>query len=53
VERLSNARVKEQLKDVVENLKPGSGKIWKNQITIPTVPRITGLDPSLGDLSQP
>jgi hypothetical protein len=41
------------MKDICENLKPGSGKIWKNSITIPTVPNITGINPDLDDLSQP
>jgi hypothetical protein len=30
VERINNARVKHELKQVAEDLKPGSGKIWKN-----------------------
>ena len=51
MERLNNARVKVQMKDICDNLKPGSGKIWKNSITIPTVPNITGINPDLGDLS--
>jgi hypothetical protein len=28
---------------IEEDLKPGSGKIWKNQLTRPVVPKITGL----------
>jgi hypothetical protein len=27
----------------MEDLKPGSGKIWQNKLTVPSVPKITGL----------
>lgn len=39
---MEQARVNIELKKVVEDLKPGSGKIWKNQLTKPSVPKITG-----------
>ena len=43
VSRMEQARVNTELKKVVEDLKPGSGKIWKNQLTKPSVPKITGI----------
>lgn len=43
VQRLQRARVMKEVKQIEEDLKPGSGKIWKNQLTRPTYPKITGL----------
>ena len=36
-------RVQKQMQGIKENLQPGSGNIWKNKLTVPTVPLITGL----------
>ena len=43
VGRMEQARVDAECAQIIEDLKPGSGKIWKNKLTKPTVPRITGL----------
>ena len=49
VQRLQRARVIKEVKQIEEDLKPGSGKIWKNQLTRPTFPRITGLVDAVND----
>lgn len=41
--RMEQARINLEYKKVSEDLKPGSGKIWKNELTKPMVPNITGL----------
>jgi hypothetical protein len=43
VGRMEQARVDAECAQIIEDLKPGSGKIWKNKLTNPTVPNITGL----------
>lgn len=39
---MEQARVQHEFRRVSSDLRPGSGKIWKNQITKPIEPRITG-----------
>lgn len=41
--RMEQARLNRECKQIIEDLKPGSGKIWQNKLTRPTVPNITGL----------
>ena len=41
--RLEQARIEKEHIQITEDLKPGSGKIWKNKLTKPNVPKITGL----------
>jgi hypothetical protein len=41
--RMEQARQHEEYKRIFEDLKPGSGKIWKNELTKPHPPKITGL----------
>ena len=41
--RMEQARLNRECKQIIEDLKPGSGKIWQNKLTRPTMPNITGL----------
>lgn len=43
VYRMQQARNQEEYKRIFEDLKPGSGKIWKNELTKPQPPKITGI----------
>lgn len=43
ITRMEKTRVQKIYKKVEQDLKPGSGKIWKNELTKPSVPKITGL----------
>jgi hypothetical protein len=41
--RIESARTHKECKKLQEYLRPGSGKIWLNQLTKPRNPKITGL----------
>jgi len=40
---MEQARVESEQAQILEDLKPGSGKIWQNKLTVPSIPKITGL----------
>ena len=40
---MEQARITAECKQLVEDLKPGSGKIWKNKLTKPKTPNLTGI----------
>ena len=42
---MEQARINNEHAQILEDLKPGSGKIWQNKLTVPSVPKITGLKP--------
>lgn len=47
-------RETQELEKIKQELKPGSGKIWKNQLTKPQVPRLSHLmDECNADLANP
>ena len=40
---MEQALINKEHAQILEDLKPGSGKIWQNKLTVPSVPKITGL----------
>ena len=43
VSRIALARLKKEFQKKVEEHSVGSGKVWKNQLTQPKAPKLTGL----------
>lgn len=43
IERMEQARNATEFSQIMEDLKPGSGNIWKNKLTKPKTPKLTGL----------
>lgn len=43
IERMEQARIAAECNQIVEDLKPGSGNIWRNKLTKPKTPKLSGL----------
>lgn len=39
---MEKARVNKEYEQICEDLKPGSGKIWANKLTVPKCPKLSG-----------
>lgn len=48
INRQALSRLKKQYEQVIEEQKPGSGHNWKNKLTKPSLPKITGLETFTG-----